>query len=31
MENFQTSHLGMLTANGFPASARTLVGEALHL
>ena len=31
MENFQTSHLGMLTANGFPASASTLVGEALHL
>lgn len=31
MENFQTLHLGMLTANGFPASASTLVGEAPHL
>lgn len=31
MENFQTFHLGMLTANGFPASASTLVGEAPHL
>lgn len=31
MENFRTFHLGMLTANGFPTSASTLVGEAPHL
>ena len=31
MENFQPFNLGMLTANGFPASASTLVGETPHL